>query len=107
MVSLYLSLIHIYNYYVKLIKKLKKHIKDSSDIQFYTRYDKFNNLVCLVSKFDINEIYINLNIDIRIIIGDKYDTYMKATYYQEKCGDVYKRQILISWICKEYTKRIR
>ena len=59
---------------------MKKHIKDSSDIQIYTRYDKFNNLVCLVSKFDINQIDINLNIDIRIIIGDKYDTYMKATY---------------------------
>ena len=83
-----------YNYYVKLIKKLKKHIKDSSDIQFYTRYDKFNNLVCLVSKFDINQIDINLNIDIRIIIGDKYDTYMKATYYQEKCGILYLEEFV-------------
>ncbi len=78
-----------YNYYVKLIKKLKKYIKDSKDVEFYTRYDKFNNLVCLISKFDINQIDINLNIDIRIIIGDKYDTYMKATYYQETCGILY------------------
>ena len=83
------ELLKSYNYYVKLIKKLKKYIKDSDDVEFYTRYDKFNNLVCLISKFDINQIDINLNIDIRIIIGDKYDTYMRSTYYKGKYGILY------------------
>ena len=78
-----------YNYYVKLIKKLKKYVKNSNDVEFYTKYDKFNNLVCLISKFDINQIDINIPIDIRIIIGDKYDTYMKTTYYQGKYGILY------------------
>ena len=85
-----------YNYYVKLTKKVKKYIKDFNDIVFYTTYDKFNNLVCIVSKFDINKIDINLNIDIRIIIGDKQDTYMKATYYEEKCGILYLEEFMSS-----------
>lgn len=68
---------------------MKKHIKDSNDVQFFTRYDKFNNLVCLMSKSDINQIEVNLPIDIRIIIGDKYDTYKRSTYYQEKYGILY------------------
>lgn len=78
-----------YNYYIKLIKKLKNYIKNSNDVEFYTRYDKFNNIVCLISKFDINQIEINLPIDIRIIVGDKYDTYMRTTYYKGKYGILY------------------
>jgi len=83
-----------YNYYVKLIKKLKKYMKDLNDVQFFTRYDKFNNLVCLISNFDINQIDINLKIDIRILIGDKYDTYMKSRYYEEKCGILYLEEFV-------------
>lgn len=83
-----------YNYYVRLTKKVKKYIKDFTDIVFYTNYDKFNNLVCIISKFDINKIDINLNIDIRIIIGDKQDTYIKATYYEEKCGILYLEEFM-------------
>ena len=83
------DVVKIYNYYVKLINKLKKYIKDSNYIDFYTKYDKFNNLVCLVTKFNINEIDINIPIDIRVIIGDKNDTYIRGSYYEGKCGILY------------------
>ena len=83
------DVVKIYNYYVKLINKLKKYIKDSNYIDFYTKYDKFNNLVCLVTKFDVNEIDINIPIDIRVIIGDKNDTYIRGSYYEGKCGILY------------------
>ena len=83
------DIVKIYNYYVKLINKLKKYIKDSNYIDFYTKYDKFNNLVCLVTKFYINEIDINIPIDIRVIIGDKNDTYIRGSYYEGKCGILY------------------
>ena len=83
------DVVKIYNYYVKLINKLKKYIKDSNYIDFYTKYDKFNNLVCLVTKFYINEIDINIPIDIRVIIGDKNDTYIRGSYYEGKCGILY------------------
>ncbi|WP_296647685.1 hypothetical protein, partial [Romboutsia sp. 13368] len=76
------------------IKKLKKYIKDLNDVQFFTRYDKFNNLVCLITKFDINKIDINIPIDIRIIIGDKKDTYINASYYQGKCGILYLEEFV-------------
>ena len=86
--------IKTYNYYVKLINKLKKHMRLSEYIDFYTAYDKFDNLVCLITKFDINKIDINIPIDIRIIIGDKKDTYIYASYYQGKCGILYLEEFV-------------
>ena len=86
--------IKTYNYYVKLINKLKKHMRLSEYIDFYTAYDKFDNLVCLITKFDINKIDINIPIDIRIIIGDKKDTYINASYYQGKCGILYLEEFV-------------
>ena len=88
------DIVKIYNYYVKLINKLKKYIKDSNYIDFYTKYDKFNNLVCLVTKFDVNEIDINIPIDIRVIIGDKNDTYIRGSYYEGKCGILYLEEFV-------------
>ena len=86
--------IKTYNYYVKLINKLKKHMRLSEYIDFYTAYDKFDNLVCLITKFDINKIDINIPIDIRVIIGDKKDTYINASYYQGKCGILYLEEFV-------------
>ena len=83
-----------YNYYVKLINKLKKHMKNSEYIDFYTTYDKFNNLICLITKLDINTIDVNIPIDIRIIIGDRNDTYINASYYQGKCGILYLEEFV-------------
>lgn len=88
------EIIKNYNYYVKLINKLKKYVKNNEYIDFYTSYDKFNNLICLITKFDINTIDINIPIEMRIIVGDKKDTYIKASYYQGKCGILYLEEFV-------------
>lgn len=85
-----------YTYYVKLIKKLKIYLKNSNDVKFFSQYDAFSQLVCIVIDININKIEINIPIDIRVIIGDKKDTYMKCAYYQSKCGILYLEEFVSS-----------
>lgn len=74
-----------YNYYVKLIKKIKKYISNNNcELIFNTLKDRFNNTICLITTFNPNELDISMTIDIRIITGNSRDTFMICSYYNLK-----------------------
>ncbi|MCG4735167.1 hypothetical protein L0M92_16305, partial [Casaltella massiliensis] len=52
------QIITTYNYYVKLIKKLKKYLKTEEDIILDVKNDKLNRIVCLVIKLSENDMEI-------------------------------------------------
>lgn len=84
-----------YNYYIKLSKKIKKYIQDYEYYDIAVKHDRYNNIICLVSKFNITEMEISIPIDIRIITGDLKDTYMKCSYYnQEEHGLLYINEFM-------------
>lgn len=80
------SLIKEYNYYVKLIRKIKKHIKESRnyDITIITPKHQNSNLVAILSKINTNEINIGISIDIRLLSGNQNESYMDCTYYENQ-----------------------
>lgn len=73
-----------YNYYVKLGKKLKKYIQEDYEHILDIKYDNCGKMICLVAKFSISKMEIEMPIDIRIIIGDGGDTYMDCSYYNKE-----------------------
>lgn len=78
------DVINLYNYYVKLIKKVKKYLNTDEEIIFEVKKHKTSKLVCLMSKLNTDEIEIFMKIDIRVLTGDTKDTYMNCTYYNIK-----------------------
>ncbi|WP_283592835.1 hypothetical protein [Paraclostridium bifermentans] len=82
------QIITTYNYYVKLIKKLKKYLKTEEDIIFEVKNDKLNRIVCLAIKLSKNDMEIFMPIDIRVFIGDAKDTYMDCSYYNLEDGGI-------------------
>ncbi|MGL6107142.1 hypothetical protein [Romboutsia sp.] len=79
-----------YNYYVKLSKKIKKYIEECNYYTINIKHDRYNNIVCLVTKFNIAEMEVSMPIDIRVMNGHLKDTYMKCSYYnQGECGLLY------------------
>ncbi|MEG2984063.1 MAG: hypothetical protein RR835_05140 [Peptostreptococcaceae bacterium] len=80
----YNDTINLYNYYVKLIKKVKKYLNTEEVVIFEVKKHTNRNLVCLMTKLNINEIEIFMKIDIRVLTGNTKDTYMNCTYYNIK-----------------------
>lgn len=78
------DVINLYNYYVKLIKKVKKYLNTDEEIIFEVKKYKTSKLVCLMSKLNTDEIEIFMKIDIRVLTGNTKDTYMNCTYYNIK-----------------------
>lgn len=80
------NLLEEYNYYVKLLKKIKKCINKNEDLLtiFNVTNDKIGKIIYIVVRINIKEISIGIPIDIRIITGDTNDTYMDCTYYEIK-----------------------
>ena len=75
--------INKHNYYIKLAKKIKKYLEEGYEHIVDIKYDNCGKMICLVSKFSISEMEIEMPIDIRVIIGDGGDTYMDCSYYNE------------------------
>lgn len=82
------QIITTYNYYVKLIKNLKRYLKTEEDIIFEVNNDKLNRIVCLTIKLSKNDMEIFMPIDIRVFVGDAKDTYMDCSYYNLEDGGV-------------------
>lgn len=72
-----------YNYYIKLIKKLKKYLDDDCQQIVDTVYNKNGNIVWLVAKFNISNMEVEMPVDIRIMTVEAGDTYMSCSYYNE------------------------
>lgn len=77
------ELIKCYNYYVKLIRKIKKYLKGSTgyDIIINAKEHQKSDLITLVSKINPNEINIGISVDIRLLTGSRNESYMDCTYY--------------------------
>lgn len=73
--------IKIYNYYIKLTKRLKKYLEDDYEQIVDIRYDKHGKIVWLVAKFNVLNNEIDMPIDIRIMTGEDGDSYMNCSYY--------------------------
>ncbi len=82
------QIITTYNYYVKLIKKLKRYLKTEEDIILEFKNDKLNRIVCLAIKLSKNDMEIFMPIDIIVFIGDAKDTYMDCSYYNLDEGGI-------------------
>lgn len=80
------NLLEEYNYYVKLLKKIKKYMNKNEDLLtiLNVENDKVGKIIYIVVRINIKEIGIGIPIDIRIITGDTNDTYMDCTYYEIK-----------------------
>ncbi|MGL5755643.1 MAG: hypothetical protein ACRCYC_09990 [Paraclostridium sp.] len=78
------DVVNTYNYYVKLIKKVKKYLNTEEEVMFEVKKHVNRKLVCLMTKLNKNEIEIFMKIDIRILTGNTKDTYMNCTYYNIK-----------------------
>jgi len=78
------NLLEEYNYYVKLLKKIKKYINKNEDLLtiLNVENDKVGKIIYIVVKINIKEIGIGIPIELRIITGDTNDTYMDCTYYE-------------------------
>lgn len=80
----------LYNYYVKLVKKVKRYLLDGDCIFLETKEHSINKIVCLMIKIKKSEIEEFMKVDIRVLTGDTKDTYMNCTYYNiEKRGILY------------------
>ena len=75
-----------YNYYVKLLKKIKKYINKNENLItiLNVENDKVGKIIYIVVSIDIKEISIGIPIKIKIITGDTNDTYMDCIYYEIK-----------------------
>ncbi|HSQ90485.1 hypothetical protein [Romboutsia sp.] len=80
------NLLEEYNYYVKLLKKIKKYINKNKDLLtiLNVENDKIGKIIYIVVTINIKEISIGIPIELRIITGDTNDTYMDCTYYKIK-----------------------
>jgi hypothetical protein len=82
-------LIKEYNYYIRLIKKIKKYIKNQDNrITILDVENKENKIFYIVITVDIQDISIGIPIKINIITGDTNYTYMDCTYYERKENSV-------------------
>lgn len=75
-----------YNYYAKLLKTLKKHIRlnPNKHIILNILEDKIKNVVLLLISIDLESLGIGKEVDIRIITGNNNRVYMDCTYYEYK-----------------------
>lgn len=86
-------LIKEYNYYIKFIKKLKKHINNQQNKTTKIFYNNQNKILCLIVYFDIKNIEQFGDIIIKIIDGDTKETYMNCYYYNsEDSGVLYIKE---------------
>ncbi len=74
-----------YNYYVKLLKKIKKYINKNENLItiLNVENDKVGKIIYVVVSIDIKEINIGIPINIQIISGNTNNTYMDCTYYEK------------------------
>jgi len=74
-----------YNYYVKLLKKIKKYINKNENLItiLNVENDKAGKIIYVVVSIDIKEINIGIPINIQIISGNTNNTYMDCTYYEK------------------------
>lgn len=79
-----LNLVNEYNYYVKLIKKLQRHIKlnKEKDMLINLSKDRFQNLICIVITIDFRKRVIGIPVDINILCGDMNKVSMECTCYE-------------------------
>lgn len=84
------NLILEYNYYVKLIKRVKNCISlnKCKDIILKTLEDKSGMIICIATIIEKNKIDIGLGIDINIITGNECSTFLNCTYYDTNSGGV-------------------
>lgn len=77
------NLIIEYNYYVKLIKRIKNFISQNKckNIILKTIEDRFNNIICIAISIDKDKIDLGLGIMINIITGNDCGVYLDCTYY--------------------------
>lgn len=79
-----IDLLDEYNYYVKLLKKIKTYINKNEDLLtiLNVENDKIGKIIYIVVAINIKEINIGISTEIRIITGDTNDTYMDCIYYE-------------------------
>ncbi|MCR8743773.1 hypothetical protein [Romboutsia lituseburensis] len=80
------ELIKCYNYHVKLMRKIKKYLKESTgyDIIINAKEHQESDLITLISKINPNEINIGISVDIRLLTGSSNESYMDCTYYSNQ-----------------------
>lgn len=78
------SAVNEYNYYVKLIKKLQRHIKlnEKKDIIIDLSKDKLQNVICIVTTIDFRQREIGIPVDINILCGDINKVSMECICYE-------------------------
>lgn len=82
------NLILEYNYYVRLIKRIKNYIilNKYKDIILKTLEHKSSNIVCIATTIEKEKLDIGLNIDIKIITGNDCSSMLDCTYYDTNDG---------------------
>jgi hypothetical protein len=86
-------LVKEYNYYIKFIKKLKKHINNAQNTIIRVFDNNQNKLLCLIVYFDINNMEQFGDINIRVIEPNIKETYMNCYYYNsEDNGRLYIKE---------------
>ncbi len=78
-----------YNYYVRLLKKIKKYINNKENIiTIFDVENKEKNIVYIITTIDMQEISVGIPIKISVITGDTNYTYMDCTYYEREENSV-------------------
>ena len=80
------KLIKEYNYYVKLIKKVKKYINNMQNKITKISYNNENKLLYLLAYFDMNNLEQFGDIIIKVITPDTKETYMNCYYHNKEDG---------------------
>ncbi len=78
------SIINEYNYYVKLLKKLQRHIKlnEEKTIIMDLAKDKLQNIITIVTSIDFRQRVIGIPVEINILCGDMNKVCMECTCYE-------------------------
>ncbi|MGL4913758.1 MAG: hypothetical protein ACRC3Y_15155 [Romboutsia sp.] len=82
------NLIIEYNYYVKLIKRIKKFIIQNKckNIILRTIEDRLSNIICIAISIDKDKLDLGVGVMINIITGNNCSAYLDCTYYDANEG---------------------
>jgi len=80
------KLLEEYNYYVKILKKIKKHISKKEDLIniFSVEHDRDEKIIYIITTINLKAISVGIPVEIKIITGGTNATYMDCTYYENK-----------------------
>lgn len=81
-----IKLLEEYNYYVKILKKIKKHISKREELIniFSVEHDRDEKIIYIITAISIKAISVGIPVEIKIITGGINTTYMDCTYYENK-----------------------